>query len=77
MMFMLWHIYINTEDIASDSSLSTLINANFLSWFLNVATRNSRISRGGRLLLDGNPNVYEVADNIATNVEVNTWILST
>ena len=53
------------------------MNATFLSWFLNVVTRNFRMSRGGRLLLDGNPKGCEVAEHIATKVEVNPWMLST
>ena len=35
------------------------------------------MSRGGSLLLDGNPNGYEVAEHIDTNVEVNPRMLST
>ena len=77
MMFMLWHVLINSDDLASAPSSSTLMNATFLSWFLNVVTINFRISRGGRLLLDGNPKGYEVAEHIATKVEVNPRMLST
>ena len=33
--------------------------------------------RGGRLLLDGNPKVYEVAEHIFTKVEVNPRMFST
>ena len=36
-----------------------------------VVTRNFRISRGGRLLLDGNTKGCESAEHIAKNVEVN------
>ena len=35
------------------------------------------MSRGGRLLMYGNPKGYEVSENIATKVEVNTHMLST
>ena len=35
------------------------------------------MSRGGRLLLDGNPNGYEVAEHIFTKVEVNPRMIST
>ena len=77
MMLMLWHVLINSDDLASAPSSSTLMNATFLSWFLNVVTRHFRISRGGRLRLDGNPKGYEVAEHIATKVEVNPRILST
>ena len=76
MMFMLWHVFINSEDISSAPYSSTLINATFLSWFINVATRNSRISRGGILLLDVNPNGYELAEHTAKRVELNPQILS-
>ena len=31
----------------------------------------------GRLLLDGNPKAYEVAEHIYTKVKVNTRIIST
>ena len=46
------------------------MNSNFLSLFLNVVTRNFRMSRGVRLLLDGNTNRYEVENHIATKFEV-------
>ena len=36
-----------------------------------------RISRGGCLLLDGEPNVYESAEHISTKVEVNPQMIST
>ena len=77
MMFMSWHVLINFDDLASAPSSSTLTNATLLSWFINVVTRNFRMSRGGRLLLDGNPKGYEVAEHKATKVEVNPRILST
>ena len=53
------------------------MNETFLSWFLNVVTINFRTSRGGRLLLGGNPKDYEVAEHIATKVEVNPRMFST
>ena len=77
MMFMLWYVFINSKDLASAPSSSNMMNALFLSWFLNVVIRNFRMSRGGRLLLDENPKWYEVAEHIITKVEVNTQILST
>ena len=40
-------------------------------------TRNFSISRGGPLLLDRNPNGYEVAENIVSKVEVNPQMIST
>ena len=40
-------------------------------------TSNFRMSRGGRLHLDGNPKGYEVAEHIATKVEVNPRMIST
>ena len=55
---------------------STLINATFLSLFLDVLTRNFRISRGLRFLLDVNLKGYEVADLISTKVEVNSQMIS-
>ena len=77
MMFMLWHIFINSDDLDSALSSYTLMNSNFLSQFLNVATRNFRMSRGGRLLLDWNLKGYRVAENIDKNVKVNSRMLST
>ena len=53
------------------------MNDTFLSWFLNVVTRNFRMSRGGRLHLDGNKKGYELAEHISTKVEVNPRMLST
>ena len=76
-MFMLWHVFINSEDLASSPSSCNLMNATFLSWFINVVTINFRILRVGRLLLDGNPKGCEVADHIATKVKVNLRMLST
>ena len=75
MMFMLWHVLINYYDLASAPYSSTLMNATFLYCFLNVVTINLRMSRGGHLLLDGNPKGYEVAEHIATKVEVNPRML--
>ena len=67
----------NSEDLAISPSSSTQVNENFLSWLLNVVTRNLKISRGGSLLLDGNPNGYEVSEHKATKVELNRRIIST
>ena len=69
MMFMLWHVLINSEDLDGAPYSSTLMNATFLTWFLNAVKRNFRVSRGGSLLLDGNPKRYEVAEHIATKSE--------
>ena len=55
MMFMLWCVLINLEDLASAPYLSTPMNANLLSWLLNIVTKYFRISRGGILILDRNP----------------------
>ena len=77
MMLMLWHVFVNSEDLAIGPSSWTRMNATFLSWFLNIVTRFFRISRGGRLLLYGNPKGYEVAENIATKFKINLRILST
>ena len=77
MMFMLWHVFINSEDLASAPSSSTLMNATFLSLFLNVVTKHFRVSRGVRLLLGGNPKGCAVAEHIATKFEVNPQMLST
>ena len=55
----------NSEYLASDPYSETLMNTKFVSWLLNVMTKNCRMSRVGRLLLDGNPNGYELADHIA------------
>ena len=61
-MFMLWNVFMNSEDLLSDLSSSPLINANFLYWLLNVLIINLRVSRGRRLLLDGNPEEYELEE---------------
>ena len=52
------------------------MNATFLSWFLNIVTRNLRISRGVSLILDVKPKGYEVSEYIATKVKVKPWMLS-
>ena len=54
-LFILWHVFINSEDLDGAPSSSTLMNATLLSWFINSLTKKIRISRGKRLLLDGNP----------------------
>ena len=61
----------NSEDIYRATSLSTLMNATFLSWFINVVTIHFRVSRGGSLLQGGNPKGYELSEHIATKFEVN------
>ena len=76
-MFMLWHLLKYLEDLASDPSSSTQMNANFLSWLLNEVTIIFNISRDGRLILDGNPKGHELAEHIATKVEVNPQIILT
>ena len=49
----------------------------FLSWFLNVLTINLSMLIVGLFLMGLNPNVYEVAERIARNVEVDPQMLST
>ena len=65
MIFMLWYVFINSEDLDSAPSSSTQNNATFLSWLLNVVTRNFRMSRDGRFLLDGNLKGYEALEHIS------------
>ena len=77
MMFMLWHVLMSSEGLASYPYSSTCMNATFLSWSLNVVTRKFSMSRGVHFLLDGNPKGCEVAEHIATQFEVNPWMLST
>ena len=67
----------NSEEIHSALYSSTQVNENFLFWFLNLVTRNFSMSRGGRLLLGVNPKGCEVAEYIATKIELNPWMLST
>ena len=67
----------NSEDLASVPSSSTRLNETFLPWFLNIATRNLRMPRGGRFLPYRNPKGYTVSEHIATKFEGNQWILST
>ena len=74
---MLFHVFTNSEDLAIDPSSSTHMNATFLSLLLNIVTINFRMSRGGRLLMDGNPKEYEVAEHMATKFEVNPRMLLT
>ena len=77
MMFMLLHVFMNSSYLSSAQYSSTRINLTFLSWFLNLVKRNLRVSRGGRLLLGGNPEGYELAEHIATKFEVNPLMLLT
>ena len=42
-----------------------------------MVTRILRMSRGGRFLIGGNEKGYEVAEHIATKVEVNSRMIST
>ena len=67
----------NSKNIAGAPSSATGMNENFSFCFLDVMTRTLRMSRGGRLILDVNPKGYEVAEHIATKVEVNSQMLST
>ena len=73
---MLWHVFMNPEDLDSDQSSSNIMNAYFLSWFFNVVTIHIRMLRGQRLLLDGNPKGYEVAEHIVKKVEINPHMVS-
>ena len=76
-MFMLWYVCIDSKYLASTTSSSTRTNANVLSWLLNIVTRHLRISRGGHLLLYGNRKGCQLAEHIATKVEVIPQMLST
>ena len=53
------------------------MNEDFLSWFLNVVTIKFRISRGRRLIMDGNIKGYEVAEYIYTKDKENPQMIST
>ena len=53
------------------------MNVNLLSLLINVVIGHFSMSRGECLLLDGNPKGYELAEHIATKVEINTRMLST
>ena len=53
------------------------MNATFLSWFINIVTRNFRMSRVRHFLLGGNPKGCEVAEHITTKVELNPRMLLT
>ena len=46
------------------------MNATLLYWFINVVTRNLRMSRGVILILDVNPKGYEISEHIATKYKV-------
>ena len=76
-MFMLWHVPINSEDLANAPYFPNRMNTNFLSWLLNVETSNLRIPRCRCLFLDGNPKGHELLEQTATKVEVNPRMLST
>ena len=76
MLFMLLHVLINPEDLFNATFCFTRMNEIFLYWLLNVVTSTFRVSRGGRLFLYGNSKEYEVADYIATKVEVIPRIIS-
>ena len=76
-MFVLWHVFVNSEDLIRAPYSSTCIKANLLSWFLNVLQRNFRMSRGGCLLMDVNSKGCEVEEHISTKFEVNTQMFST
>ena len=67
----------NSEDLASALSSSTQMNVTFLFWFLNVMKINLKMSIIGHLFLDGNPKSYEVAEHIATKVELNLQMIWT
>ena len=75
MMFMLWHVLINSEDLSSAQYLSTWINATLIYWLLNIVTINLRMSRCVHLLIYGNPKGYEVSAHIDTKVKGNRQII--
>ena len=77
MMLMSWNALINSECLFSAQYLSTHMNENFLSWLLNVLNWNLRMSIGGSFHLDIKPKGYKVKKYIATNVEVNSRMVST
>ena len=59
-MFMWWNILMNHDDLDSASHSSIITNSNILYWFIKSVTRTSNVTRGGLLLIDGNPKIYEV-----------------
>ena len=67
----------NYEDLSSALSLYTLMKATLLFLFINVVTRNMSVSIDGILILDRNPKVYEVDENIYTKLELNPQMLLT
>ena len=76
-MFILLHVFINSEDLAIYTSSSTRMDATVLYSFFNVVTRNLRMSRGGLLITDGNPKGYELAEHTSKKFEVNPQMFST
>ena len=75
-MFIIWHVFMNSEYISSAPYSSTPMNTTFLSWLINEVTINFRISRGGIFLLDRNTKGDELSYHITTKVEVNPRMLS-
>ena len=49
----------------------------WLNLLFNVVTSNFKISRGGILLLDGNPNGYDLAEYTTKKVDANIQMIST
>ena len=74
---MLLYAIIDSEDISSAPYFSGCTKAAFLSWLLNVLTRNLRILRDGCLLIDWNPKGWEVTEHISTKVDMKSQMLST
>ena len=53
------------------------MNVTFLSRLINAVTRHLIMSRDGRFIMDRNTKGYEVAEHMATKVDVNPRMLST
>ena len=76
-MFMLWNVLINSEDLSNKKSSSTCMNATLLLWLLNAVKSSLRIPRVRCLILDENSKGCELAEHVATKFEVDPQMLST
>ena len=77
MIFILWHVFMNSEDLDRVSYSSNWMNTTLWSWFLNLVTSHFIISRGRCFLPGVSPQGYEVEEHIATKVKINPRIIST